>query len=57
VGRVAKARGISPDTVHGLVQKAIEGRQLGLLGEPCVNVLRLNLQLDQTSSQKNVAIR
>ena len=47
VTRVAQTRGLSPAQVETLVEAHTEGRQLGLLGEPRVNVLALNLALDE----------
>ncbi|OMC45308.1 potassium-transporting ATPase subunit C [Mycobacterium sp. IS-1264] len=46
VARVAKARHVSPDQIREVLAQYRNGRTLGFFGEPCVNVLELNLQLD-----------
>jgi K+-transporting ATPase ATPase C chain len=47
ISRVARARGLAEDQVRQLVQAATYGRTFGVLGEPRVNVLELNLALDR----------
>ena len=53
IARVAKARGITPEQVQPLVQSHSQPRQFGILGEPRVNVLQLNLELDARYPVKN----
>jgi K+-transporting ATPase ATPase C chain len=46
--RVAKARGVPPETVGAIIDRNTTGRTFGLLGEPRINVVRLNLELDRS---------
>ena len=46
IARVARARGIAEERLQALIRQHTRGRQLGLLGEPRINVLELNLALD-----------
>jgi K+-transporting ATPase ATPase C chain len=53
VNRVAQARGISADQVKQAVADNTDGRWLGFFGEPTVNVLKVNLELDQKYPAKS----
>lgn len=53
VPRVARERSMSPEQVRRLVRDHTEGRQYGILGEPRVNVLELNLALDDRTNGSN----
>jgi len=55
--RIAKVRGMSEEQVREIVAKHTSGRQLGILGEPRVNVLELNLELDETHPLSNRAAK
>jgi potassium-transporting ATPase KdpC subunit len=50
VPRVAKARNLPPERVRQLVEDHVTGRLFGIIGEPHVNVLELNLALDQLAA-------
>jgi potassium-transporting ATPase KdpC subunit len=52
LARVASARGVSQDQIRQLISQFTEGRDLGFLGEPRVNVLRLNVALDDQFPQR-----
>jgi potassium-transporting ATPase KdpC subunit len=52
IARVAAARGLAPAAVGELVERSVEGPQLGFLGEPRVNILRLNRALDRMVSAR-----
>lgn len=53
IPRVARERGIGKDELRGIVERSTEGRQFGIFGEPRVNVLLLNLELDRLKPLQN----
>ena len=50
VGRIARVRHLAPEVVEGIVARHIHGRLLGIFGEPRVNVLDMNLELQRTNA-------
>ncbi len=50
VARIARLRGVAPEVVEGIVARHTQGRLFGLLGEPRVNVLDMNLELQHASA-------
>jgi K+-transporting ATPase ATPase C chain len=54
--RIARARGLSEDRIAALVERAIERPQFGLLGQPRINVVELNLALDAAVSTKSATV-
>ena len=52
ISRIARIRRISEDRIKKIIEKNTQGRFLGLLGEPAVNVLRVNLDLDALKHEK-----
>ena len=57
VDRVARQRHLSPEALRDLVQRSITQRQFGLLGEPTVNVMQLNLALNKLVASNTVLDR
>jgi K+-transporting ATPase ATPase C chain len=57
IARVARARSIAADSLRTVVRRHTEGRQLGFLGEPRVNVLLLNLALDSLAPVRGVSLK
>jgi potassium-transporting ATPase KdpC subunit len=57
IARVANARGVPPSAVQTLVQTHTEARQFGVLGEPRVNVLQLNLAVDSAFALRGGAVK
>jgi K+-transporting ATPase ATPase C chain len=56
VARVAKSRQVNPERVRTVVEEAVEGRDLAILGEPRVNVLKLNLALDRQFGRESANV-
>lgn len=57
VARIAHARNVEPKRVRSIIESAIEGRDLGFLGEPRINVLLVNLALDRHFGRPPIAAR